>query len=68
MTLRRRRIVNGDPTWLRVRVVSERATRGGYHLVRDTAPPYRWLLLDIEDGECLYSALTLDEIEQWLNE
>ncbi|GAB2704924.1 hypothetical protein [Nocardia thraciensis] len=62
-----RRLMNDDPV-PQVRQVSARATRGGYRLVRDTTPPNRWLLLDLEDGECLYSALTLDEIDQWLGE
>ncbi|WP_433601072.1 hypothetical protein ACQPXH_04435 [Nocardia sp. CA-135953] len=55
-----------DPESVRVHLLTERATRAGYQLIRDPWPPYAWILLDAEDGEPLHSAATLDLIEQWL--
>ncbi len=68
MIVRRLRVVNGDEVWARIGALTARAARGGYRLIRDSAQPYRWVLLDAEDGECLYSALTLEDIERWLDE
>ncbi|RDI49804.1 hypothetical protein [Nocardia mexicana] len=62
-----RRLVNDGPV-PEIGEVSAHATRCGYRLVRDSTPTDRWLLLDLDDDECLYSALTLDGIEQYLNE
>ncbi|MFI7668591.1 hypothetical protein [Nocardia sp. NPDC049526] len=55
-----------DPEPTRVQLLTERAERAGYQLMRDPWPPYSWILLDAEDGEPLHSAPTLDLIEQWL--
>ncbi|MEG8179037.1 hypothetical protein GZH49_10890 [Nocardia terpenica] len=52
----------------RVEALIERAAQAGYHLVRDAHSPHSWALLDEEDGARIYSAMTLDQIEQWLNE
>lgn len=45
-----------------------RARRAGYRLVRSSRSPHDWTLVDAEDGASSYSALELEEIEQWLNE
>ncbi|MBF6061276.1 hypothetical protein IU500_15740 [Nocardia terpenica] len=52
----------------RVKGLIERATVAGYRLVREEYSSCSWVLFDQEDGECVHSAVTLDQIEQWLDE
>ncbi|WP_280360958.1 hypothetical protein [Nocardia wallacei] len=56
-----------DSESVRVRLLINRATRAGYGLVRGPGSPYAWILLDIDDGEPIHSAATLDDVEIWLN-
>lgn len=60
-------VVDPDPESARVRVLIKRATRAGYGLVRGPGSPYAWILLDIDDGEPIHTAATLDDVESWLN-
>ncbi|NEW55578.1 hypothetical protein GV794_07915 [Nocardia cyriacigeorgica] len=57
-----------DPaTAARLRFLTPRARRAGYHLI--AAPDEnRWTLLDATDGVELYTAHTLDDIERYLSE
>ena len=50
-----------------VRELRQRATSAGYHLVRNSTPPYSWRLLDAEDGEQMFSSAVLDQVRQWLD-
>ncbi|BCK52955.1 hypothetical protein [Nocardia wallacei] len=59
--------VSRDPARERVRRLSARAENAGYYLVRQSAPPYEWKLLDASDGEPILVAATLDAVERWLN-
>ncbi|QIS20120.1 hypothetical protein [Nocardia terpenica] len=52
----------------RVKGLTERATEAGYRLVREEHSSCSWILFDQEDGERVHSAVTLDQVEQWLNE
>ncbi|MBF6333351.1 hypothetical protein IU452_33165 [Nocardia transvalensis] len=61
------RSVPPDPQSERVRQVVQRARKAGYRLIRDPRLPHQWQLLDLADGERIYSAATLDQIEQWLS-
>ncbi|MEV2219408.1 hypothetical protein AB0E01_05965 [Nocardia vinacea] len=61
-------LVKPDPESMRVQQMTARAARAGYLLTRSPAEPRVWSLLDASDGERVYSALTIDRIEQWLNE
>lgn len=56
--------MTSDPESVRVRQLASCAARAGYLLVRDQG----WTLLDAEDGEALYAAVSLDLIEQWLSQ
>ncbi|MBB5911923.1 hypothetical protein BJY24_000790 [Nocardia transvalensis] len=56
-----------DAITMRIRLLTARASRSGYHLVRASSPPYSWTLLDAEDGEGIYSTPDLDQIEYWLD-
>ncbi|MBB5913294.1 hypothetical protein BJY24_002161 [Nocardia transvalensis] len=56
-----------NPETTSVRELTQQATRAGYHLVRNSTPPYNWKLLDAENGDPLFSALHLDQIRHWLN-
>ncbi|WP_280268542.1 hypothetical protein [Nocardia wallacei] len=47
--------------------LATRAARAGYHLTRTLHAPYEWRLLDTEDGETIYTAPTLEQVERWLN-
>jgi hypothetical protein len=60
--------MTSDPAPARVELLTKRAARTGYRLIRGPGSPYDWTLLDAEDGEPLHSATTLDQIEQWLDE
>ncbi|WP_330252647.1 hypothetical protein OG874_42460 [Nocardia sp. NBC_00565] len=60
--------MTSDPVSPRARLLTKRAARAGYCLMRDPRSPYAWTLLDAEDGTCVHSAATLDLIEQWLSE
>lgn len=53
---------------MRVRQMMARAARGGYLLICGSAELQVWSLLDASDGVHVYSAPTLDRIEEWLNE
>lgn len=57
-----------DPASSRVRLLTKRAARAGYWLMRNPGSPYAWTLLDVEDGTSIHSAATLELIEQWLAE
>ncbi|WP_280273250.1 hypothetical protein [Nocardia wallacei] len=57
-----------DPASDSVRLLTVRAARAGYRLVHGLGGPHAWVLLDADDGVPLYSAATLDLIEQWLSE
>ncbi|MBB5917194.1 hypothetical protein BJY24_006106 [Nocardia transvalensis] len=59
-------LVQPDPASARVRELTARAARAGYRLVRAPAAPYEWRLLDALDGQTLFSAARLDEIDLWL--
>ncbi|ATL70819.1 hypothetical protein GZH49_20000 [Nocardia terpenica] len=48
--------------------LTARAARAGYRLVREAYSCHKWTLLDEEHSEHIHSAMTLDQIEQWLNE
>jgi hypothetical protein len=52
----------------RIRQLTARARRAGYRLEHASQAPYDWMLLDAEDGTNVYSAIDLDQIEQWLDE
>ncbi|ATL67905.1 hypothetical protein [Nocardia terpenica] len=52
----------------RVKGLVERATAAGYRLVREEHSSCSWILFDREDGERVHSAVTLEQVEQWLNE
>ncbi|WP_280271045.1 hypothetical protein [Nocardia wallacei] len=56
-----------DPAAARVRRLSARADSAGYHLVRQSTPPYNWKLLDASDGEPIFVTATLDAVERWLD-
>jgi hypothetical protein len=49
-----------------IQLVTKRAERAGYRLVRDPGAQYAWTLLDAADGAPLHSAATLELIEQFL--
>ncbi|MEV2220524.1 hypothetical protein AB0E01_11650 [Nocardia vinacea] len=68
MDERHLQLVTSDPMAARLQLVTVRARKAGYRLVRAPRPPYHWILLDAEDDEPIHSAAGLDEIEQWLNE
>jgi hypothetical protein len=56
-----------DPIAEQLRELTDRATRAGYHLMRDPTAPYDWKLLDAEDGDVVVSVANLAQIEQWLD-
>ncbi|MEU1546581.1 hypothetical protein [Nocardia sp. NPDC005745] len=56
-----------DPIAERLRELTDRATRGGYRLVRDPVSPRDWQLVDAEDGDTVVTAANLTQIEQWLD-
>ncbi|MBF6455538.1 hypothetical protein [Nocardia cyriacigeorgica] len=58
--------VTPEPT--RLRILMARARRAGYQLIAEATDPSRWVLVDSEDGERLFEATTLGEVEQYLNE
>ncbi|WP_433683866.1 hypothetical protein [Nocardia sp. CA-119907] len=66
MSDRNRHPANSHPLPERLNRLSVRATRAGYRLVRGVVSPYVWELLDADDDELIYSAASLDEIEDWL--
>ncbi len=68
MSDRHLHLVKPDPESMRVQQLTARAVRAGYLLTRGRGELRVWSLLDASDGEYMYSALTLDRIEEWLNE
>ncbi|WP_024804689.1 hypothetical protein [Nocardia sp. BMG51109] len=58
--------VSPDPASARIRELTARAARAGYRLVRSPVAPYEWRLVDAADGDGIYSATQLDDIEHWL--
>ncbi|WP_157116732.1 hypothetical protein [Nocardia vaccinii] len=55
------------PFWLDAIALTARAATLGYRLVRDNPTPYQWQLLDRTDNTPLYTADTLEDIENWLD-
>lgn len=53
---------------MRIDSLAARASRLGYQLIRVSAFPERWTLLDAEDFEPIREDLLLTDIEHWLNE
>ncbi|MBB5914346.1 hypothetical protein BJY24_003213 [Nocardia transvalensis] len=51
----------------RISRIATRAARAGYLLVRGRPGGREWALLDAGDGEVVYSAARLEEIEGWLD-
>ncbi|BDT86148.1 hypothetical protein [Nocardia cyriacigeorgica] len=56
------------PDTARLRYLIARARRAGYQLIAEPKEPNRWTLVDLEDGERLYEAASLAEIERYLSE
>ncbi|MBF6455155.1 hypothetical protein IU432_17115 [Nocardia cyriacigeorgica] len=57
----------GD-TATHLRALRIRARRAGYRLVDESRTRNAWVLVDADDGEPLFAAPSLAEIEQYLNE
>ncbi|MBF6346451.1 hypothetical protein IU409_23495 [Nocardia cyriacigeorgica] len=56
------------PDTVRLRFLMARARRAGYQLIAGPKEPNRWTLVDLEEGERLYEAASLAEIERYLSE
>ncbi|BDU05655.1 hypothetical protein [Nocardia cyriacigeorgica] len=52
----------------RLRFLMARARRAGYQLIAEPKEPNRWTLVDFEEGERLFEADSLAEIERFLRE
>ncbi|WP_280205734.1 hypothetical protein [Nocardia cyriacigeorgica] len=56
------------PDTARLRFLMARARRAGYQMIAEPKEPNRWTLVDLEDGERLFEAASLTEIERYLSE
>ncbi len=56
------------PDTARLRFLMARARRAGYQLITEPKEPNRWTLVDLEEGERLFEAASLAEIERYLSE